>query len=183
MFVDVVIAREAGGTELSNGIGTDIERSLSGTSSGRDTVDRGSGICLLLVVLRGNVQSSLLLHRDLGLKLLLLRLQRWGSAGRRYASRQVQTYHCLHHLNLEELRLVHLVHLVHAHGELGLPEELLLLLLLKAGSTIIEASGHGGTIVVEAAVVEGLGTKIETIIGIFVNGRGVRGGWEAWDIE
>ena len=82
MFVNVVIAREAGGTELSNGIGTDIERSLSGTGSGRNTVDRGSGICLLLLVvvlvLRSDVQSSLLLHRDLGLKLLLLRLQRCG---------------------------------------------------------------------------------------------------------
>ncbi len=48
MFVNVVNAREAGGTELSNGIATDIECSLSGTSSGRNPVDRGSGICLLL---------------------------------------------------------------------------------------------------------------------------------------
>jgi hypothetical protein len=160
VFVNVVDAREAGGTELSNGIGTDIERSLSGTSSGRNTVSRGSGICLLLLVLRRNVQSSLLLHRDLGLKLLLLR-------------------HCLHHLHLEELRLIHLVD---AHGVLGLPEELLLLLLLlKAGSTISDESSHGSTIMVETAVVEGLATKIETII--FVNGRGVRGGREAWDIE
>jgi hypothetical protein len=165
VFVNVVDTGEAGGTELGNGIGTDIERSLSGTSSGRNTVHRGNGICLLLLllllVLRSNVQSSLLLHRDLGLKLLLLS-------------------HCLHHLHLEELRLIHLVH---AHGELGLPEELLLLLLLKAGSTISEASSHGSAIGVEAVVVEGLATKIKTITGIFVNGRGVGGGHEAWDIE
>ncbi len=77
-----------------------------------------------------------------------------------------------------------MIHRVDAH-ELGLPEEmlLLLLLLLKAGSTVIEASSHGSTIVVEATVLEGLATKFETIAGIFVNGRGVRGGHEAWDIE
>ena len=82
MFVDVFNAREAGGTELSNSIGADIERSLGGTSRGRDTIDRGSSLCLLvllvlllvLLVLRGNVQSGLLLYRDLGLELLLLRL-------------------------------------------------------------------------------------------------------------
>jgi hypothetical protein len=58
----------------------------------------------------------------------------------------VQSHHCLHHLHLDELSLVHHTH---AHsGELGLPKELLLLLLLEAGSTVIEASSHGSSILV-----------------------------------
>lgn len=76
--------------------------------------------------------------------------------------------------------------MVHAHahgGELGLPEELLLLLLLEAGSTIIEASSHGAAIGVEAAILESLATKVETIAGVFVDSRLVSGGREAWDIE
>jgi len=77
-----------------------------------------------------------------------------------------------------------LIHLVHAHGELCLPEELLLLLLLlEARSTIIETSSHGSSIMVEAVVLEGLTTIVEIIIGILVDSRGVRTGREAWDIE
>jgi hypothetical protein len=77
VFVNVINASEAGGTELSDSdsIGADIERSLGGTSRGWDTVDRGSSLYLLLVlvlVLCSNVQSGLLLQRNLGLELLLL---------------------------------------------------------------------------------------------------------------
>lgn len=73
---------------------------------------------------------------------------------------------------------------MHAHGiELGLPKELLLLLLLEAGSTIIEASSHGTPIGVEAPVLESLATKVEAITRVFVDSRGVRGGREAREIE
>jgi hypothetical protein len=163
MFVGVFNSREARGTKLGDGVGTNIECSLGGTGTRWDAIGSGSRLCMLL--LRSEVVCGLLLQCDFGNELLL--------------------GHCLHHLHLEELRLVRRVE---AHGKLCLSEELLLLLhrllMLEArGATIIKAGGQGGCIGVETAVLQGLATKVETITGIFVDGLRMSPGREARDIE